>query len=232
MQSGRRIAAVDEHARAIPEATASRLLVYLRVLNEYAFGQIVCSRDLALAAGVDAAKLRRDLSFLGNYGVRGVGYDVATLTAEISRALGAHTAHRVALAGVGNLGQALAGYSGFAGHGFSLVALFDADPRLIGTTAAGLTVHDIADAATVLVQQQVTIGIVATPADSAQQVAEVLLAAGVRSILNFAPCHLEVPGDVHLRQVDLGLELQMLAFHANRRPAGPAHVIAKIRSSS
>lgn len=232
MQSGRRHSAAAEDDRAIPEATASRLLGYLRVLTEYSFGQIVCSRDLATAAGVDAAKLRRDLSFLGNYGVRGVGYDVATLTSEISRALGAHTAHRVALVGVGNLGHALAGYTGFAGHGFTLVALFDADPQLIGTTAAGLQVHHIADAATILGQQQATIGIVATPADTAQQVADVLLAAGIRSILNFAPCLLEVPGDVHLRQVDLGLELQMLAFHANRRPAGPAHVIAEIRSSS
>lgn len=232
MQSGRRNTAPAEHARVIPEATASRLLGYLRVLTEYSFGRIVCSRDLALAAGVDAAKLRRDLSFLGNYGVRGVGYDVATLTSEISTALGAHTANRVALIGVGNLGHALAGYSGFAGHGFRLVALFDADPRLIGTTAAGLTVHDIADAATVLPQQNATIGIVATPAAAAQGVADLLVAAGIRSILNFAPCLLEVPGDVHLRQVDLGLELQLLAFHANRRPTELAHVIAEIRSSS
>ncbi len=232
MQSGRRMNADAEHARVIPEATASRLLGYLRVLNEYSFGRIVCSRDLALAAGVDAAKLRRDLSFLGNYGVRGVGYDVATLTAEISIALGAHTAHRVALVGVGNLGQALAGYSGFAGHGFQLVALFDADPEQVGRTTAGLQVNDIADAATVLAERQATIGIIATPAGAAQSVAELLVAAGVRSILNFAPCLLEVPGDVHLRQVDLGLELQLLAFHANSRPTDLAHVIAEIRSSS
>lgn len=231
-QSGRRMSAAAEPARAIPEATASRLLGYLRVLNEYSFGRIVCSRDLALAAGVDAAKLRRDLSFLGNYGIRGVGYDAATLAAEISTALGAHTANRVALIGVGNLGQALAGYSGFAGHGFRLVALFDADPAIVGGTVAGLTVHDIADAATVLADCRATIGIIATPAEPAQRLADLLAGAGIRSILNFAPCLLEVPDDVHLRQVDLGLELQLLAFHANRQPTEPAHAIAEIRSSS
>lgn len=215
-----------DRVRDIPQASAARLPGYLRVLDEFQFGRTVCSKDLALAAGVDAAKLRRDLSFLGSYGVRGVGYDTVTLKDEISRVLGAHLDHRVALVGVGNLGHALAGYSGFAGHGFQLVALFDIDPQVVGTSTAtaagtvdsGLVVHHIADAATVLVAERVTIGIVTTPADAAQDSAERLIAAGVRSILNFAPCPLEVPVDVHVRQVDLGLELQMLAFHEASRP--------------
>jgi redox-sensing transcriptional repressor len=233
MQSGDRLGRRADPARQIPEATASRLLGYLRVLTEYPHGRTASSRNLAAAAGVDAAKLRRDLSFLGSYGVRGVGYDVATLIDEISRALGAHTAHRVALVGVGNLGHALAGYSGFAGHGFQLAALFDNDPHLVGTVAAGLPVHDIADLARILPSERVSIGIIATPGDAAQAVADSLIEAGVRSILNFAPCQLELGDDVNMRQVDLGLELQMLAFHEARRPprlagsASPERAVAR-----
>ncbi|MDQ2845741.1 MAG: redox-sensing transcriptional repressor Rex [Actinomycetota bacterium] len=222
--SGDRAGRRADRVRDIPQASAARLPGYLRVLDEFPFGRTVRSKDLARAAGVDAAKLRRDLSFLGSYGVRGVGYDTATLKAEISVVLGAHVDHRVALVGVGNLGHALAGYSGFAGHGFRLVALFDIDPHVVGTTAAavggqaGLLVHDIAYATTVLATERVTIGIVTTPADAAQDSADLLVGAGVRSILNFAPCPLDVPVDVHVRQVDLGLELQMLAFHEASRP--------------
>lgn len=210
----------SDRAREIPEATAARLPRYLRALTDLAAsGRSVRSRDLATAAGVAAPLLRRDLSFLGSYGVRGVGYDVARLTDEIARAVGAHTAHRVALIGVGNLGQALAGYSGFAGHGFQLVALLDRDPALVGVRRADLMVHDIAHAATVLAAERVTIAIIATPAGAAQQVADQVVAAGVRSILNFAPQVLDLPDGVHLRQVDVGLELQMLAFHEAQRPA-------------
>lgn len=218
-----RIGPVTDRIRDIPEATAARLSRYLRTLLEHpvlAGRSGVRSQDLAAAAGVDAALLRRDLSFLGTQGVRGVGYDVATLTAALSRALGAHTAHAVALVGVGHLGRALAGYQGLAGHGFRLVALFDRDPAIIGSTVAGLTVADVADAPAVLATAGATIGVVATTPEAAQQVVDLLVAAGIRSVLNFAPVALEVPADVHLRQVDLGLELQMLAFHATRRDEG------------
>lgn len=231
---------VMDRVRDMPEATASRLHHYSRVLTELSgragpgpvASSTINSQDLAAAAGVDAAKLRRDLSFLGSHGVRGVGYDIVTLTDEISRALGAHTAHRVALVGLGNLGQALAGYSGFAGHGFALVALFDIDPQIVGRTdpATSLMVHDIADAATVLTDIRATIGIVTTPARAAQSAAERLIAAGIGSILNFAPCLLDVPDGVHVRQVDLGLELQMLAFHEARRvdaATSPATAVAR-----
>lgn len=224
--SGAQIGPVADRIREIPEATAARLSRYLRTLLEHPgiAGRIgVRSQDLAAAAGVDAALLRRDLSFLGTHGVRGVGYEVATLTASISRALGAHTAHAVALVGVGHLGRALAGYSGLAGHGFDLVALFDRDPAIVGTQVAGLVVADVADAPAVLAGAGATIGIIATAAESAQQVADLLVAAGIRSVLNFAPVALELPADVHLRQVDLGLELQMLAFHEARRDPAADH---------
>ena len=211
-------------ARTIPEATVARLAVYLRILSGLGDRQgeresTISSEELAHSAGVNSAKLRKDLSFLGTYGIRGVGYDVGTLTEEISRTLGAHRAHRVALVGLGNLGQALAGYPGFAGRGFVISALFDADPGRIGREVAGLRIQHIDDAIAVCRSSGVTIGVIATPASAAQEVAETLVAAGVRSILNFAPGVLTVPDDVEVRHVDLSLELQILAFHESRRVA-------------
>jgi redox-sensing transcriptional repressor len=216
---------VSSRARAIPEATVARLAVYLRVLSgleergEHP-GSTISSTQLALSAGVNSAKLRKDLSFLGSYGIRGVGYDVATLTDQISHTLGAHRAHRVALVGLGNLGQALAGYPGFSGRGFVISALFDADPERIGRDVAGLRIEDLHDARAICRLTGVTIGVIATPASAAQQVADILVGAGIRSILNFAPGVLNVPDDVEVRHVDLSLELQILAFHeAHRTPA-------------
>lgn len=215
---------VSSRARAIPEATVARLAVYLRVLSGLAErgehpGTTISSTELALSAGVNSAKLRKDLSFLGSYGIRGVGYDVATLTDQISHTLGAHRAHRVALAGLGNLGQALAGYPGLSGRGFVISALFDADPERIGRDVAGLRIEDIHDARAICRLTGVTIGVIATPASAAQEVADTLVGAGIRSILNFAPGVLNVPDDVEVRHVDLSLELQILAFHeAHRTP--------------
>ncbi len=220
-------------ARTIPEATVARLAVYLRILSGLGDRQgerqsTISSDELAQSAGVNSAKLRKDLSFLGSYGIRGVGYEVGTLTEEISRALGAHRAHRVALVGLGNLGQALAGYPGFAGRGFVISALFDADPGRVGNDVAGLRIQHIKDAATVCRSSGVTIGVIAVPASAAQEVADILVAAGVRSILNFAPGVLTVPNGVEVRHVDLSLELQILAFHESRRagdvPDGPRPV--------
>lgn len=213
--------------RAIPEATVARLAVYLRILSGLGEprGQhqsTISSEELAHSAGVNSAKLRKDLSFLGSYGIRGVGYDVGTLTEEISRALGAHQAHRVALVGLGNLGQALAGYPGFAGRGFVISALFDADPARVGREVSGLPILDISDAPQVCRVSGVTIGVIAVPASAAQEVADALVSAGVRSILNFAPGVLTVPPGVEVRHVDLSLELQILAFHESRRDGGAA----------
>jgi len=209
-------------SRPIPEATVARLAVYLRILSGLGDqrGQrqsTISSEELASAAGVNSAKLRKDLSFLGSYGIRGVGYEVGTLVEEISRILGAHRAHRVALVGLGNLGQALAGYPGFAGRGFVISALFDSDPERVGRAVAGRTIQHINDAVTVCRSSGVTIGVIATPASAAQEVADILVSAGVRSILNFAPGVLVVPADVEVRHVDLSLELQILAFHESRR---------------
>jgi len=208
--------------RAIPEATVARLALYLQVLSARGDGhegqETISSEQLARSAGVNSAKLRKDLSYLGTYGIRGVGYDVRTLTEEISRTLGAHRAHRVALVGLGNLGQALAGYPGFAGRGFVISALFDVDPARVGREVGGRVIQHLDDAVAVCRAAGVAITPMVTPA-AAQQVADILVAAGIRSILNFAPGVLSIPDDVEVRHVDLALELQILAFHESRRDA-------------
>lgn len=205
----------------MPDATVARLATYLRVLGGLGERAIstVSSHELATAAGVNSAKLRKDLSFLGSYGTRGVGYDVTTLTDEIARTLGL-TVHRyVALIGIGNLGQALAGYAGFATRGFRIAALVDADPARIGTMIQGLAVQDIADIDRIVAERQIAIAVLATPAYVAQEVCDRVVAAGVTSILNFAPVVLSVPAYVDLRKVDLAAELQILSFHENRKAA-------------
>jgi redox-sensing transcriptional repressor len=181
----------------------------------------VSSEELAAVAGVNSAKLRKDLSYLGSYGIRGVGYDVATLIEHISRTLGLTVHRSVALIGVGNLGQALAGYAGFASRGFRVAALVDADPARIGSRIRGLTVGDIADLDRIVDENGITIAVLSVPANVAQDVCDRLVAAGVTSILNFAPVVLSVPSHVHLRKVDLAAELQILSFHETRKLAAP-----------
>src|SRR5580765_1013506 len=207
--------------RRIPEATVARLPVYLRVLYELVADRVqnVSSERLAELAGVNAAKVRKDLSYLGSYGVRGVGYEVAYLVYQISRELGLTQDWPVAVVGIGNLGHALANYGGFASRGFSVVALFDQDETVVGEQVAGLTVQHLDELESVVQSAGVAIGVVATPAVAAQDVCDRLVAAGVRSVLNFAPCVLSVPPGVDVRKVDLSTELQILAFHEQRRAA-------------
>jgi redox-sensing transcriptional repressor len=203
----------------VPDATVARLATYLRVLGllgDRAVGT-VSSEELATLAGVNSAKLRKDLSHLGSYGIRGVGYDVATLTQQIARTLGVTVHRSVALIGVGNLGQALAGYAGFASRGFRIAALIDADPARIGTTIRGLVVRDIAELDEIIAENDIAIAVLATPASAAQEVCDRVVAAGVTSVLNFAPVVLTVPAHVDVRKVDLAAELQILSFHENRK---------------
>jgi redox-sensing transcriptional repressor len=210
---------VNSRTRGIPEATVARLPVYLRALHALADSgrETASSTELAIAAGVNSAKLRKDLSHLGSYGTRGVGYEVNLLIDQISLALGLTQRWAVVLVGVGNLGHALAGYAGFASRGFRIAALLDADPARVGERISGLTVRHIGDADQVVADEQISIGVIATPADAAQEVCEVLVGAGVTSILNFAPCLLSVPDGVDVRKVDLALELQILSFHEHRK---------------
>jgi redox-sensing transcriptional repressor len=226
-----RAAARQAPTRAVPEATVVRWTTYLQALTRVAAGGAgplddgtISSEQLAALAGVNPAKLRKDLSYLGSQGTRGVGYDTAGLTATLEGALGAHEVYPVAIVGLGHLGSALAGYPGFAGRGLPIRVLLDADPRKVGTAVAGITVADIRDAGIVCREHHVVIGVITTPESAAQQVVDVLIGAGVRSILNFAPGRLVVPDDVSVRRVDLALELNLLAFHESRR--GPSRSAA------
>ncbi len=207
-------------SQGIPEATIARLPVYLRVLYACAEQGIatVSSEELAAAAGVNSAKLRKDLSHLGSYGTRGVGYDVDYLVYQVSRELGLTQDWPVVIVGAGNLGRALANYGGFASRGFRIAAVLDANPATVGTEIAAGQVVGSADAIEeVVARHRVSIGVIATPADAAQGVCDRLVQAGVTSILNFAPVVLTVPAGVDVRKVDLSIELQILAFHAQRR---------------
>jgi redox-sensing transcriptional repressor len=206
-------------SHGIPEATVARLPVYLRAL--YALAEsgtaTVSSEELAVAAGVNSAKLRKDLSHLGSYGTRGVGYDVDYLVYQVSRELGLTQDWPVIIIGAGNLGRALANYGGFASRGFRIAGLLDTDPAVVGTRIAGLTVGHADSMESVVIRHRVSIGVIATQASSAQGVCDRLVAAGVTSILNFAPVVLGVPDGVDVRKVDLSIELQILAFHAQRK---------------
>jgi len=205
--------------RPIPEATVGRLPLYLRALVEMAENGIstVSSETLAEAAGVNSAKVRKDLSHMGSYGTRGVGYDVAYLIHQVRRELGLTQAWPIVIAGIGNLGQALANYRGFVQRGFRTVALVDNDPAKIGTSVDGLSIRPLEELQDIVREHQAAIGVIATPASAAQEVADAMVAAGIRSILNFAPAMLTVPRGVSVRKVDLAIELQILTYYEQRQ---------------
>ncbi|MGL5406710.1 MAG: redox-sensing transcriptional repressor Rex [Propionibacteriaceae bacterium] len=201
----------------VPAATIARIPNYLRVLSRLADqGKItVSSAELAQAAGVQSALLRRDLSWFGTFGTRGVGYDVTTLRASLGSHVGAAQSWPLVLIGAGNLGTALARQ--FSQPPFELAALLDVDPRIIGTKRAGITVQCQTTLSEVVATTGASIGVIATPPDTAQGTCDALVASGVVSILNFAPTLLQVPQGVLLRTVDLVQELQILAFHESHR---------------
>lgn len=210
-------------SRGIPDATVARLPVYHRVLAALQEDGVstVSSEELAQACGVTSAKLRKDLSHLGSYGTRGVGYDVEFLSYQIARELGITQPWGVVLVGVGNLGRALVSYRGFASRGFRIVGLIDSHPDVVGTTVqTGEDSHRVRaldELRDVVQMGNASIAVIATPADAAQEVCDRLVDAGISSILNFAPVVLTVPEGVEVRKVDLAVELQILAFHEQRR---------------
>ena len=205
--------------RDIPDATVSRLPVYLRALISLAERRIATcsSEELASAAGVNSAKLRKDLSYLGSYGTRGVGYDVEFLRYQIAREIGVTQDWPVVIVGIGNLGHALANFSGFSSRGFRVAALVDSDPARLGEDLAGVRISGYDALEELVSEHDVAIGVIATPAMVAQEVCNRLVAAGVTSILNFAPSVLTVPDGVDVRKVDLSIELQILAYHELRK---------------
>jgi redox-sensing transcriptional repressor len=204
----------ERAGRRIPDATVARLPIYLRSLLELSPQTLtVSSEQLAESAGVNAAKVRKDLSYLGSYGTRGVGYDVEYLQAQMRRALGMTHDWPVVIVGIGNLGAALANYGGFGSRGYPVAALVDADPRVVGKPYGDLVVQHADDLAEVVAERGIAIGVITTPAAAAQLVADALVAAGVKSILNFAPTVITVPEGVSLRKVDLAVEMQILSFY-------------------
>jgi redox-sensing transcriptional repressor len=205
--------------RPIPEATVGRLPIYLQALVDIAESgaSTVSSEALAEAAGVNSAKVRKDLSHLGSYGTRGVGYDVAYLIHQIRRELGLTQDWPIVIAGIGNLGHALANYRGFPERGFSVAALVDVDPSKVGQRVGRVVVRHVEDLPDLVRSLDIAIGVIATPAAVVQEVADLMVEAGIRSILNFAPAVIVVPKGVSVRKVDLAVELQILAFYEQRK---------------
>jgi redox-sensing transcriptional repressor len=208
-----------DRPRRIPEATVVRLPVYQRILSELlrSGSTTVSSEQLADLARVNAAKVRKDLSLLGSFGTRGTGYDAAFLMTQIDKALGVDRDWPVAIVGIGNLGRALVNSEGFSSRGFRVAALYDVDPKVVDRRVGPVAVQHVDALAVTARNGRVSIGVIATPAAAAQEVADALVAAGVTSILNFAPRVLTVPPDVQLRYVDLSIELQVMSFYQSRR---------------
>jgi redox-sensing transcriptional repressor len=226
--------APDRNRRRIPDATVSRLPVYLRILGEQADGGVesISSERLAELAGVNAAKVRKDLSYLGSYGTRGVGYEVGYLVYQIRRELGLTHDWPVVIVGAGNLGQALAGYGGFGERGFPVAGIVDIDESKVGSVLGGVRVRHIDELAQIVQTKRVNIGVIATPAGAAQDAAHRLIDAGVTSILNFAPVVLTVKQAIDVRQVDLAVDLQILSYHEQRRAGGAVAVAPGVTSRS
>lgn len=198
----------------IPEMTIRRLSVYARCLQQLEEDGIktVSSQDLAERFNLNSAQVRKDLAYFGEFGVRGIGYYVAGLKAELQKILGLDREWQVALVGFGNLGSALFHYKGFARQGFHISAIFDEDPAKAGRSVGGAPILPLRELPRETKARNLQIGIVAVPAETAQMVVDRLVAAGVKAILNFAPVRLKVPKDVRLKNVDLSIELETLSF--------------------
>jgi redox-sensing transcriptional repressor len=218
--------------RRIPEATVGRLPVYQRILEELLRSgtTTVSSELLGSAAGVNAAQVRKDLSLLGSFGTRGAGYDSAFLIAQIDRELGLDHEWPVAIVGIGNLGRALAHSHGFTARGFRVSTLFDIDPDIVGGYVDEVQIRHLSELSDIAAEHPLTIGVIATPATAAQQVADLLVEAGVRSLLNFAPQVITVGPDILLRYVDLSIELQIMSFYQSRLVTPADEAMPTIRS--
>lgn len=204
-----------QNRRRIPDAAVARLPVYLQILGDLKADAVeqLSSDQLAALAGVNAAKVRKDLSYLGSYGTRGVGYDVAYLIYQIKRELGLLHEWNVVVVGAGNLGNALANYNGFSSRGFPVAGIVDKDSDKVGKKVGTVTVRHVDELHDIVRRHDVSIGVIATPSGAAQEAADLLVAAGIRSILNFASTVLTVPEHISVRSVDLGVELQILGYY-------------------
>lgn len=203
-------------AEQVSELTTNRLSVYLRCLTqlETADVETISSQALAEQFHLNAAQIRKDLAYFGEFGVRGVGYYVKDLKRDLRQILGLDRKLRVAVMGAGNLGLALADYPGFKREGFDIVAMFDvSDAKIGGESRSGAPIYDLKDLRKVVKRDRVDIAVIAVPAESAQPVLDLVVAAGVKAILNFSPGVLKVPGTVKLKNVDLTVSLESLSFY-------------------
>ena len=205
--------------RKIAESTVRRLSLYLRFLEEFEEQgmETVSSEALAARGGTTSAQVRKDLSFFGSFGKRGLGYSVAELVRRLREILGLGRTYRVAMIGAGKIGSALVQYRGFRQRGFEIVAIFDADAAKVGRNWNGLSVRDVKELEGKLRRQMVDIAVIVTPAEAAQAVADKVVSLGVKAILNFAPIQLMVPDDVVVKTVNLALELETLSYALTNR---------------
>ena len=205
---------VPSPRKNIPDPTIARLPRYLRSFAEFVHNHqaVLSSKELAAISGINPAQVRKDLAYFGQFGQRGIGYDVKTLDGKMREILGLHKAWRIGLVGAGNLGTALLQYGGFAKAGFKIEAAFDVDPSKVGWELEGVRIWGTPAIRQVVREKKIEIGITAAPASQAQRVAEDLVDGGIRAILNFAPCALSVPKSVIVRGVDLASELEHLTY--------------------
>ena len=206
------------NAPKIPDRTVTRLSIYLRCLEELQTDGVdaISSRKLAERFGLNSAQVRKDLAYFGQFGVRGLGYYIRDLKSNLEQILGLKRDWEVALVGMGNLGSALAAYSRFPEQGFRITAAFERDPERVGTRVGAVPIHDVSKMVPTLRRRRIRIAIVATPAAVAQEVADLLVQAGVTSNLNFAPAQLVVPDGVKVQNVDLSVLLKTLSYHTVR----------------
>jgi len=195
--------------------TVRRLSVYTRCLLQLEEDGVktVSSQDLAERFNLNSAQVRKDLAYFGEFGVRGIGYYVSSLKAELQRILGLDREWPVALVGFGNLGSALFHYRGFGRQGFRIAVIFDDDPAKVGREVDGVPIFSTRDLAREIQARRVQMAIVAVPAEAAQSVADQLVGAGIKAVLNFAPARIRLPRDVRLKDVDLSIELETLSFY-------------------
>jgi redox-sensing transcriptional repressor len=201
--------------REIPDIVVGRLPIYLRALSRMAqAGQTVTSsKELGEKLGISSAQIRKDLSHFGEFGKQGTGYQISYLIEQLQRILKVNAEWQVALVGIGDLGHALAHYNGFANRGFEIVALYDADPNKIGMTIGDLTVRDASNLIAEIKERKLKVAMLAVPAEKAQAVADQLIEAGIKGILNYAPINITTPKDVRVQYIDPVIHLQRMTFY-------------------
>ena len=202
---------------SIPNPAVRRLSLYLRQLESFQRKErrTISSKQLGESLGLTDAQVRKDLAYFGQFGHPGIGYRVDELIAQVKRILGTDRTWNIMLVGAGNIGRALSSYRGFMAKGFRLVAVFDNDPGKVGKRLGPFTIQPLSDIPATVQKQQIRLAILAVPADAAQDVADQIVAAGVRGILNFAPVSLTVPPDVAMNSVDVAVQLEQLSFQVN-----------------